>query len=214
MSKIRKSAYSLLEAIVAISIVSIIITTSVSVISSSLSSLDENSSNLLATNFAKEAIGYFDRVQQSNRLRYDKDPDCYFVKLNANECNDENNKIANGEYDLGFDIAEFDYKLLDSENSVNFDENAETETEGASFDANKLKLYSQTIDIIAPDADDESNSLSFYDPRVLDAEDVSVTQETKFVRVILKAGRKITAKVYFYQVGRPDLNFVELTKSY
>jgi type II secretory pathway pseudopilin PulG len=211
MSKIRKSAYSLLEAIVAISIVSIIITTSVSVISSSLSSLDENSSNLLATNFAKEAIGYFDRVQQSNRLRYDKDPDCYFVKLNQDECNEvEANKIADGDYDLGFDTAEFDYKLLDSQGSVDFDEN----TEGASFDANKLKLYSKTIAIDAPDGADESNSLRFYDPRGEGDVDGSVTQETKFVRVILKAGRTITAKVYFYQVGRPDLNFVELTKSY
>ncbi len=210
MSKIRKSAYSLLEAIVAISIVSIIITTSVSVISSSLSSLDENSSNLLATNFAKEAIGYFDRVQQSNRLRYDKDPDCYFVKLSENECNEvEGNKIADGDYDLGFNTATFDYALLASQGSVNFEEN----TEGGDFDENKLKLYSKTIDIIA-DEDNGSNSLRFYDPRVLDPEDESVTQETKFVRVIHKAGRMITAKVYFYQVGRPDLNFVELTKSY
>ena len=209
MSRIRKPAYSLLEAIVAISIVSIIITTSVSVISSSLSSLDENSSNLLATNFAKEAIGYFDRVQQSNRLRYDKDPACYFVKLNQNECNeDENNKIADGYYDLGFNTATFDYALLASQGSVNFDQN----TEGASFDANKLKLYSKTIAINA--GEDESNSLRFYDPRDEDAVNELMLQETKFVRVIHKEEETITAKVYFYQVGRPDLNFVELTKSY
>lgn len=208
-----KKAYSILEAIVAVSIVSMIITISVSVINSSLQSLDENGSNLMATSLAQEGIDYFDQVVQTNKLKFNNNINCKFNSLAADECN---TPIGNGDYDLSWSVTPLKRILIGSENSVDNDGN-----EGFDFDLNKLKVYKKCFEILGlanNEAVDETdpNCFEFYSAETLDdAESVDDAESpTKFVRVITKSENTINSKVYFYVVGKTDLQSIELTKEF
>jgi hypothetical protein len=202
-----KKAYSILEAIVAVSIVSMIITISVSVINSSLQSLDENGSNLMATSLAQEGIDYFEQVVRTNNLKFNNDDDCKFNKLEDGNCP---SLIADDDYDLSWNMDSMQRSLIVSENSVTDDETA-----GALFNNNQLKVYKKCYGIRSlannqvANPEDE-NCFEFYSAQDLgDAE-----SQTKFVRVITKDGNNISSKVYFYVVGKTDLQSIELTKAF
>jgi len=203
-----KKAYSILEAIVAVSIVSMIITISVSVINSSLQSLDENGSNLMATSLAQEGLDYFEQVVQTNKLKFNNNPACKFNSLEAVECN---SPIADDEYDLSWSSEPLKRTLIESSDSINNDG-----TEGINFDDNQLKVYQTCFNVLALAGDNpvdeaEPNCFEFYSPL---AEIVSAEQQsqTKFVRVIKKTNDNISSKVYFYVVGKTELQSIELTK--
>ena len=200
-----KKAYSILEAIVAVSIVSMIITISVSVINSSLQSLDENGSNLMATSLAQEGIDYFEQVVRTNNLKFNNDVNCKFNKLEDENCP---SLIADGDYDLSWNMDSMQRSLIASENSVNDDETA-----GVLFNDNQLKVYKKCYAIrgLANDevADpDDKNCFEFYSAKDLG----NAESQTKFVRVITKDVNVISSKVYFYVVGKTDLQSIELTK--
>ena len=208
-----KKAYSILEAIVAVSIVSMIITISVSVINSSLQSLDENGSNLMATSLAQEGLDYFEQVVQTNKLKFNNNINCKFNSLEADECN---TPIENADYDLSWSVTPLKRTLIGSENSVNNDG-----TEGFDFDTNKLKVYQKCFDILDLAGNQEvegadPNCFEFYSAETLDdAESVDDAESpTKFVRVITKSENTINSKVYFYVVGKTDLQSIELTKEF
>jgi len=208
-----KKAYSILEAIVAVSIVSMIITISVSVINSSLQSLDENGSNLMATSLAQEGLDYFEQVVQTNKLKFNNDPNCQFNSLEAEECNTE---IEDGDYDLSWSVTPLKRTLIVSEDSVDNDGN-----EGFNFDSNKLKVYQKCFDILnlagnQPVDEADPNCFEFYSAEnLVNAESVDDAESpTKFVRVITKSENTIISKVYFYVVGKTDLQSIELTKEF
>ena len=203
-----KKAYSILEAIVAVSIVSMIITISVSVINSSLQSLDENGSNLMATSLAQEGLDYFEQVVQTNNLKFNNNPACKFNSLDAIECN---SPIADDEYDLSWSVEPLKRTLIASANSIN-----EEETEGINFDENQLKVYKKCYEIRGladdnPVDEAEPNCFEFYSP-LAEIEGAEQQSQTKFVRVIKKTNDNISSKVYFYVVGKTELQSIELTK--
>ena len=203
-----KKAYSILEAIVAVSIVSMIITISVSVINSSLQSLDENGSNLMATSLAQEGLDYFEQVVQTNNLKFNNNPACKFNSLDAIECN---SPIADDEYDLSWSVEPLKRTLIASANSIN-----EEETEGINFDDNQLKVYQTCFNVLAladanPVDEAEPNCFEFYSP-LAEIEGAEQQSQTKFVRVIKKTNDNISSKVYFYVVGKTELQSIELTK--
>ena len=203
-----KKAYSILEAIVAVSIVSMIITISVSVINSSLQSLDENGSNLMATSLAQEGLDYFEQVVQTNNLKFNNNPACKFNSLEAIECN---SPIADDEYDLSWSVEPLKRTLIASANSIN-----EEETEGINFDENQLEVYKKCYEIRGladdnPVDEAEPNCFEFYSP-LAEIEGAEQQSQTKFVRVIKKTNDNISSKVYFYVVGKTELQSIELTK--
>ena len=208
-----KKAYSLLEAIVAISVVTVIITASVTVINSSLQSLDENGSNLMAYNFVQEGLGYFERMVKTNKLRFPGRADCKFVPLSLENCDPlaEVGVLQDGSYDLSFDASDdvMDYTIIESEGSLNNDGEA-----GNQFDNNKLNSYKKCTDdleLAGGDIDGES-CVYFYsaDGEFL-GEGVSSVGTTKFVRVIEKEGNNVTSSVYFFVVGKAELQKIELS---
>ena len=208
-----KKAYSLLEAIVAISVVTVIITASVTVINSSLQSLDENGSNLMAYNFVQEGLGYFERMVKTNKLRFPGRVDCKFVPLSLENCDPlaEVGVLQDGSYDLSFDASDdvMDYTIIESEGSLNNDGEA-----GNQFDNNKLNSYKKCTDdleLAGGDIDGES-CVYFYsaDGEFL-GEGVSSVGTTKFVRVIEKEGNNVTSRVYFFVVGKAELQKIELS---
>jgi len=214
-----KKAYSILEAIVAVSIVSMIITISVSVINSSLQSLDENGSNLMATSLAQEGLDYFEQVVQTNKLKFNNDVNCQFNSLGAEGCD---TPIGNGDYDLSWRVNPLKRTLIGSENSVDNDG-----TEGVNFDLNKLKVYKKCYEVLGLANNNEvvppkKNCFEFYSAENLEdaanldgAESVDDAESpTKFVRVITKSENTINSKVYFYVVGKTDLQSIELTKEF
>ena len=203
-----KKAYSILEAIVAVSIVSMIITISVSVINSSLQSLDENGSNLMATSLAQEGLDYFEQVVQTNKLKFNNNPACKFNSLEAIECN---SPIADDEYDLSWSFEPLQRTLIESSDSINNDG-----TEGINFDDNQLKVYQTCFNVLALAGDNpvdeaDPNCFEFYSP-LAEIEGAEQQSQTKFVRVIKKTNDNISSKVYFYVVGKTELQSIELTK--
>jgi len=215
-----KKAYSILEAIVAVSIVSVIITISVSVINSSLQSLDENGSNLMATSLAQEGIDYFEQVVQTNNLKFNNNPACEFNSLVADDCD---TPIADNDYDLSWNTGSMQRSLIESTGSVNDDGTA-----GALFNDNQLKVYKKCYEVLGLANDNaveppEENCFEFYSAENIGAENLQgaeivtvddVELQTKFVRVITKEGNNISSKVYFYVVGKTDLQSIELTKEF
>ena len=208
-----KKAYSLLEAIVAISVVTVIITASVTVINSSLQSLDENGSNLMAYNFVQEGLGYFERMVKTNKLRFPGRADCKFVPLSLDNCTPdvEGGVLQDGPYDLSFDASDdvMDYTIIESEGSLGDGGEA-----GNQFDNNKLNSYKKCTDdleLAGGDIDGQS-CVYFYsaDGEFL-GEDVNSVGTTKFVRVIEKAGNRVTSSVYFFVVGKAELQKIELS---
>jgi len=213
-----KKAYSILEAIVAVSIVSMIITISVSVINSSLQSLDENGSNLMATSLAQEGIDYFEQVVRTNNLKFNNDDGCKFNKLEDENCP---SLIADDNYDLSWNMDSMQRSLIASENSVTDDETA-----GALFNDNQLKVYKKCYKVLGLAGNNEvdppeKNCFEFYSAESLDAENLvgaeivdDAESPTKFVRVITKSENTISSKVYFYVVGKTELQSIELTKEF
>jgi len=209
-----KKAYSLLEAIVAISVVTVIITASVTVINSSLQSLDENGSNLMAYNFVQEGLGYFERMVKTNKLRFPGRADCKFVPLSLPNCNpleDGGALEENGSYDLSFDARDevMDYTIIESEGSLN--NNGEA---GNQFDNNKLNSYKKCTDdlqVAGGDLDGESCVYFYSSDEDVVIDGVSSVGTTKFVRVIEKEGNNVTSSVYFFVVGKTELQKIELS---
>lgn len=209
-----KKAYSLLEAIVAISVVTVIITASVTVINSSLQSLDENGSNLMAYNFVQEGLGYFERMVKTNKLRFPGRADCKFVPLSLPNCNPDadGGVLQDGSYDLSFDASDevMDYTIIESDGSLGDGGEA-----GNQFDNNKLNSYKKCTDdlqVAVEDTEGES-CVYFYssDEEVLDINGVSSVGSTKFVRVIEKDVNSVTSSVYFFVVGKTELQKIELS---
>ena len=210
-----KKAYSLLEAIVAISVVTVIITASVTVINSSLQSLDENGSNLMAYNFVQEGLGYFERMVKTNKLRFPGRADCKFVPLSLDNCNPLEDGGAledNGSYDLSFDARDevMDYTIIESEGSLN--NNGEA---GNQFNNNKLNSYKKCTndrEVAGGEFDDEESCVYFYSSdEDVEIEGVSSVGTTKFVRVIEKNVNSVTSSVYFFVVGKTELQKIELS---
>ena len=212
-----KKAYSLLEAIVAISVVTVIITASVTVINSSLQSLDENGSNLMAYNFVQEGLGYFERMVKTNKLRFPGRGECKFVPLSLPNCNSEveGGVLQDGFYDLSFDARDdvMDYTIIESEGSLNNNDEA-----GNQFDNNKLNSYKKCTndrEVARGELDDEESCVYFYsaDGKFLEEGDVSSVGTTKFVRVIEieNEGNNVTSSVYFFVVGKAELQKIELS---
>jgi len=203
-----KKAYSLLEAIVAISVVTVIITASVTVINTSLQSLDENGSYLMATNFNLEAIGYFERIVKTNKLRFPGRVDCKFVPLSLDNCEPavEGGVLVDGSYDLSFNTDKLDYEIIASEGALDNLGGA-----GINFDSSQLNSYQFcNVDKSLAGGDlDDTSCVYFYSSEEL--ENADRIKDTKFVRVIQKNGDSVTSSVYFFVVGKTGLEKIELS---
>lgn len=201
-----KKAYSILEAVVAISIVSVIITASVTIINSSLSSLDENGSNLMATNLAKQGANYFRKVVKTNSIRFPGRSECKFVSLSENQCT-QDTVIEDGLYDIGFNANNMQETLISAVNRVSEDE----KSSGVNFNNSKLKVYNKCYNVLSIATDqrvnNQQNCFAFYSAENIDG--LNASEETKFVRVIKKENNKISSKVYFFVVAKPELQFIE-----
>jgi len=155
-----------------------------------------------------EAIGYFERIVKTNKLRFPGRVDCKFVPLSLDNCEPavEGGVLVDGSYDLSFNTDKLDYEIIASEGALDNLGGA-----GINFDSSQLNSYQFcNVDKSLAGGDlDDTSCVYFYSSEEL--ENADRIKDTKFVRVIQKNGDSVTSSVYFFVVGKTGLEKIELS---